>query len=239
MIENLPLYISLLFGCTTIATLLLLVWTIKNSTSEKTRKSANYIAIVSIVWLVIQAVLSWNNVYNTNTDAFPPKIILSGILPVICSVIVVFSTSKGRQFIDNLPLKNLTYLHVVRIPVELVLYWLFLNKTIPQIMTFEGTNFDILAGISSLFIAYFAFEKKLLNLNLVLIWNIISLGLLLNIVVTAMLSAPSPIQKIAFEQPNIAILYFPFCWLPTFIVPIVLFSHLVAIRKLVLRTKSL
>jgi len=54
-----------------------------------------------------------------------------------------------------------------------------------------------------------------------------------------MLSAPSPIQKIAFEQPNIAILYFPFCWLPTFIVPIVLFSHLVAVRKLVLRTKSL
>jgi len=106
-------------------------------------------------------------------------------------------------------------------------------------MTFEGTNFDILAGISAPFIAYFAFEKKLLNLNLVLIWNIISLGLLLNIVVKAMLSAPSPIQKIAFEQPNIAILYFPFCWLPTFIVPIVLFSHLVAVRKLVLRTKSL
>jgi hypothetical protein len=233
MIENLPLYISLLFGCTTIATLLLLFWTIKNATSEKTRKSAKFIAIISVVWLVIQAVLSWNNVYNTNTDAFPPKIILLGILPVICSIIVVFSTSKGRQFIDNLPLKNLTYLHVVRIPVELVLYWLFLNKTIPQIMTFEGTNFDILAGISAPFLAYFTFEKKKLNLNLVLIWNILSLGLLLNIVVTAMLSAPSPIQKIAFDQPNIAILNFPFCWLPTFIVPIVLFSHLVAIRKLI------
>lgn len=234
MIENVPIYISLLFGCTTIATLLLFVWTIKNATNENTRKSAKFILIISVVWLVIQAVLSWNSVYNTNTDAFPPKIILLGILPIFCLIIVVFSTSRGRQFIDYLPLKNLTYLHVVRIPVELVLYGLFLNKTIPQILTFEGTNFDILAGISAPFLAYFAFEKKKLNLNLVLIWNIISLGLLLNIVVTAMLSAPSPIQKIAFDQPNIAILNFPFCWLPTFIVPVVLLSHLVAIRKLIL-----
>lgn len=233
MIENLPIYISVLFSCTTIATLLLLVWIIKNATSEKTRKSAKYIAIVSVVWLVIQAVLSWNNIYNTNTDAFPPKIILFGVLPVICTIIVVFSISKGRHFIDSLPLKNITYLNIVRIPVELVLYWLFLNKTIPQMMTFEGTNFDILAGISAPFIAYYAFEKKKISLNFVLLWNIISLGLLLNIVVTAMLSAPSPIQKIAFDQPNIAILNFPFCWLATFIVPIVLFGHLVSIRKLI------
>lgn len=234
MIENLPIYISLFFGCATIATLLLLVWSIKNATIENTRKSAKFIATISVVWLVIQAILSCNSVYNANTDAFPPKIILLGILPISCLIIAVFSTLKGRQFIDSLPLKNLTYLHVVRIPVELVLYGLFLNKTIPQIMTFEGTNFDILAGISAPLIAYFAFENKKLNLNLVLIWNIISLVLLLNIVVTAILSAPSPIQKIAFDQPNIAILNFPFCWLPTFIVPVVLFSHLVAIRKLIL-----
>jgi hypothetical protein len=45
-------------------------------------------------------------------------------------------------------------------------------------------------------------------------------------------STPSPLQKIAFDQPNIAILNFPFSWLPTFIVPIVLLGHLVSIRQL-------
>lgn len=62
--------------------------------------------------------------------------------------------------------------------------------------------------------------------------NIICLGLLFNIIVNALFSAPSPIQKFAFEQPNIAILYFPFSLLPTFIVPIVLLGHLVSIRQL-------
>jgi hypothetical protein len=55
---------------------------------------------------------------------------------------------------------------------------------------------------------------------------------LFNIVLTAILSAPLPIQQLAFEQPNIAVLYFPFTFLPGFIVPIVLFSHLVVISKI-------
>jgi hypothetical protein len=55
---------------------------------------------------------------------------------------------------------------------------------------------------------------------------------LFNIVLTAILSAPLPIQQLAFEQPNIAVMYFPFVYLPGFIVPIVLFSHLVSLKKL-------
>ena len=102
-------------------------------------------------------------------------------------------------------------------------------------MTFEGRNFDIIAGISAPFIAYFGLTKTKLNRQTILIWNFISLGLLVNIVVNALFSAPSPIQKFAFDQPNIAILNFPFSWLPTFIVPIVLFGHLTSIRQLLKR----
>jgi hypothetical protein len=99
-------------------------------------------------------------------------------------------------------------------------------------MTFEGRNFDILAGITAPIIAYFSLKKVKLSRNVVLVWNIICLGLLINIVVNGFLSAPSPLQQLAFDQPNIAILNFPFSWLPTFIVPLVLFGHLVSIRQL-------
>ncbi|SFH45031.1 hypothetical protein [Pedobacter insulae] len=157
---------------------------------------------------------------------------LLGILPTILTIIILFVTQKGRQFIDSLPLKNLTYLNVVRIPVEIVLFWLFLNKAVPELMTFEGRNFDIIAGITAPFIAYFGLTKNKLSRQVILVWNFICLGLLLSIVVNAIFSAPSPIQKFAFEQPNIAILNFPFSWLPTFIVPIVLFGHLTSIRQL-------
>lgn len=232
MIDNLPTYITLTFGLTTVATLLLFIWTIRNSNFEQTRKKATPIFIGLTIWLTIQAVLTFKNIYNSDTNTFPPKIILTGILPTILAIILLFTTSKGRQFIDSLPLKNLTYLNIVRIPVEIIFFWLFLNKAIPELMTFEGRNFDILAGISAPIIAYFGLTKTKLSRQTILIWTFICLGLLVNIVVNALFSAPSPIQKFAFDQPNIAILNFPFSWLPTFIVPIVLFGHLTSIRQL-------
>jgi hypothetical protein len=232
MIDNLPTYIFLTFGLTTVATLLLFIWTVRNSNSELARKNSRPIFSGLTIWLTVQAVFTLNNIYNSDTNSFPPKIMLIGILPAILTIVLLFLSAKGRQFIDSLPLKNLAYLNIVRIPVEIVLFWLFLNKAIPELMTFEGRNFDILAGISAPIIAYFGLTKSKLNRQTILIWNFICLGLLINIVVNALFSAPSPIQKFAFEQPNIAILNFPFSWLPTFIVPIVLFGHLTSIRQL-------
>jgi hypothetical protein len=106
-------------------------------------------------------------------------------------------------------------------------------------MTFEGSNPDILSGISALLIYYFIFMKRKSSLMLLLVWNFIGLALLINIIIHAVLSAPSPLQQLAFEQPNVAVFYFPFIWLPSCIVPLVLFSHLASIRQLlVMRQKE-
>lgn len=231
MLEYLPIYISVTFGLTTIATLLLFLWTIKNSNSQVIRENSSKIIIGLSLWLLVQAVLTIKNVYNSDINLFPPKIILFGILPSILIIITLFITRKGRRFIDSLPLIHLTYLNIVRVPVELVLFWLFLNKVVPELMTFEGRNFDIIAGVTAPVIVFFGLRRKN-NRKILLVWNFICLALLLNIVVNAFLSTPSPIQKFAFEQPNVAILNFPFSWLPTFIVPVVLFGHLTSIRQL-------
>ncbi|HEX4849485.1 MAG TPA: hypothetical protein VFV08_01700, partial [Puia sp.] len=147
-------------------------------------------------------------------------------------ITIVLLLIKRRGFTDRLSIEALTYLHTVRIPVELLLYWLFLSKQVPQLMTFEGRNFDIIAGITAPFIGYLCFTKEKMNKKIALIWNLVSIGLLLNIVINALLSIPSPFQKFAFDQPNIGLAYFPFIWLPAFIVPAVLFSHIVCIIKL-------
>jgi len=238
MIQNLPPYISLFFGLTAFATMLIFVQAIQQASSESTRNKATPIFLGCTFWLTLQAVLSYKNIYHQDSNTFPPKIMLLGILPAMLVIILLFVTSRGKLFIDSLPLKNLTYLNVVRIPVEIVLYWLFLNKAIPELMTFEGRNFDILAGITAPMVAYFGWSKQKISRLFILWWNIICLGLLINIVLNALLSTPSPIQQFAFEQPNIAILYFPFSWLPTFIVPIVLFGHLTSIRQFIKLAKK-
>ncbi|HRH36282.1 MAG TPA: hypothetical protein PKY12_14550 [Catalimonadaceae bacterium] len=218
----LPAYIPLTFLATVGLTILLFYLASK--------KSYPFILIVLFI-LGFQSSLAMNTFFQ-DTTSLPPRFLVLPA-PSLFLIILLFFTRMGRQFLDNLDTGLLTLLHTIRIPVELVLYWLFLNQAIPEVMTFEGRNFDILAGISAPFVYYLAYQKKILSRSFLIGWNLICLGLLANIVAHAVLAAPSPIQQIAFEQPNIAILHFPFVLLPGIVVPLVLVSHLATLRKLV------
>ncbi|TSE09672.1 hypothetical protein [Aquimarina algiphila] len=188
------------------------------------------IIIGIILWMVVLSILGISGFYK-NANAIPPRLLFL-LGPGIFFVLIVFFTRKGRRFSDNLNLKWLTLLHTIRIPVEIILFYIFVEGLIPDLMTFEGLNFDILSGISAPIIYYLVFIKKWIGNKGLLIWNFICLGLLINILAIAVLSAQTPLQIMAFDQPNIGVTYFPFIWLPAVIVPIVLFSHLASIRQL-------
>ncbi|WP_375559223.1 hypothetical protein ACE193_15980 [Bernardetia sp. OM2101] len=189
-----------------------------------------------ILWMLIVGVLGVTGFYQ-KLGTFPPRVILL-VAPTMLFVLIFFTNKKSKKFIDSLSLKYLTIVHIVRIPVEIVLYYIFLGGLIPDLMTFEGYNYDILSGITAPILYYFVFIKKTMGRKSLLIWNIVCLGLLINILVIAVLSAQTPFQQLAFDQPNIGVTYFPFVWLPTVIVPIVLFSHLASIRQLIVRKKA-
>jgi len=220
--EHLPALLYLLFAVTVMLSLALFL--------RAVGFSKILIALLSF-WVILQSVLGISAFYQVTT-VIPPRFMLL-VLPPVILIVITFLTKRGKAFIDGLDPGKLTIIHIIRIPVEITLYWLFLHKAVPDIMTFEGRNFDILCGITAPVVYYFGYIKNVLHKKVLLAWNIICLLLLANIVSTAVLSAPFPIQQFAFSQPNIALLYFPFVLLPGVIVPIVLFAHLVAIRKLI------
>ncbi len=227
--EIMPSYVALIFGATTLLTLLLFYLAIQKAIGAA---KAKQIGLGLVAWLVLQMLLSINLIYLDTIGNMPPLFPLTGFLPLLLLMIFLFSSNAGKIFIDRLPLFDLTLLSVVRIPVEIVLWLLFVYHTIPEAMTFEGRNFDILAGITAPLIAYFGFKNGTINRQLLLGWNIIGLLLLLNIIFHAVLSFPSFMQQMAFDQPNVGLLYFPFIWLPSFVAPVVLFGHLASIRQL-------
>jgi hypothetical protein len=220
--DQLPAFIFVLFVLTTLLSVFLFY---------KANPKSYTALVVILLWLVLQSQIARTGFYTVMT--MPPRFPLL-VGPALLCIILLLVIPKGRRFLDSLDAKWLTLLHVVRIPVEIVLFYLFLYKVIPQEMTFEGRNFDILSGITAPFIYYFGYVKQKLNRAVLLCWNFLCLGLLLNIVLNAIFALPYPFQKIAFDQPNIAVMYFPFIWLPCLIVPLVLLAHLVVIRKLIL-----
>jgi hypothetical protein len=188
-----------------------------------------------IGWIGIYSFLALNNFFS-DFLASPPRFpFLIG--PALVTIAFLFSTPKTRNWLDSFDLKKLTLIHLVRVPVEVVLFLLFREGAVPEVMTFDGWNWDIVSGLSALPVYYFVLVRKSLSPTFLLAWNFICLALLLNIVIIAILSAPTPFQKLAFEQPNIAVAHFPFVLLPALVVPLVLLSHLIAIWKLTSKAK--
>ena len=224
MINYLPLHIYIVFYIAVVACVLFLLYAIR----KVSPKVATITAVFLALWMSLQRQLSINGFY-LKTNTLPPRFIFA-VGPMFLAIIALMVFK--RDFLARLPLLPLTLLHVVRIPVELVLLWLFQYGLVPELMTFGGRNFDILSGVTAPVIAWLAFHHGKVERKLLLVWNVIALGLLINIVVHAILSLPYPMQKLAFDQPNQAVLYFPFIWLPSVIVTIVLFSHVVSIWRL-------
>lgn len=225
--EAIPFYLSATFVFTTLLTVILLRRVL--IAGEVPTTKVWMIFGILLLWLIIQDVVASSGFYLA-FDAIPPHFLLA-IGPPILSIILLLLLQSTREVILKLPLFFLTAISIVRIPVELCLYWLHQQGKVPQLMTFEGRNFDIFSGLSAFVIMYLIQQHRISNRAL-LAWNFVCLGLLFNIVINAILAAPSPFQQQAFDQPNVAVFYFPFIWLPSIIVPIVLFSHVAAIAQL-------
>jgi hypothetical protein len=78
-------------------------------------------------------------------------------------------------------------------------------------MTWSGTNFDIVPGISALLLFPFANRLKPRTLQW---WNLAMAVVLVFTVVTAMLATPTPIRQIGGDPANVFVSRFPFVWLP-------------------------
>ncbi|HLP11399.1 MAG TPA: hypothetical protein VK177_05645, partial [Flavobacteriales bacterium] len=202
------------------------------------RASAGYKKVLWLVlgsWLVLHGILSYFGFYLENMMSLPPRF---GLLlgPPLLAIIVTASTKGGRKFIDQLNPVGLAVMNSVRVPVEFTLLWLFMLGLVPETLTFEGRNFDIVSGATAPLVAWLMYRQKA-SKGLLLGWNLLCLGLVLNVVIHGILSAPSPFQQMNFDHPNIGVFLFPFSWLPGFIVPLVLFSHIAGIIKLYRKTQ--
>ena len=227
MIETLPTFMVVVFILTTLTAVFFFLLAIKRS--RKDRRIPFLVFMLLGAWMLLQAILGWNGFYR-HFDALPPRFILAIGPPLI---LIIYLLIAQKQIIYSFPIRLLTFIHVIRIPVEIVLLWLYQQGHIPQLMTYEGRNFDILAGITAPIMAQIAFRGGHLHKRLLAYWNVLALGLLLNIVINAILSTPTPLQLFAYKHPNTAVFYFPFIWLPAVIVPIVFFCHLVSLSQLV------
>lgn len=184
------------------------------------------VLLISIPWILIIGALAYSG-YFMDTWTKPPRfgLVFAGAIGMS---LFLYKIVDGNQLHADF----LLAVHALRLPVELGLYQLYLDGEVPVLMTFKGWNWDIVMGISAILLLFYRlFTGNRLPALFVLVWNAAGVIFLTIIVTIAVLSSPLPFQQLAFEQPNKAVLEFPFVYLPAYIVPVVLLSHVLAIKN--------
>lgn len=193
-------------------------------------------AITSGAWAALLLLISYNGFF-ADFKNFPPRPVLALLIPIPFVFIIAFSKT-GTEILRAIPPHWLVFMQSFRIAVELLLLIAFINGLLPVQMTFEGRNFDIVSGILGLPVGYLLAKGKALAPKLAIAYNIFSLLLLINILVIAVLSMPTPFRYFMNEPANTLVAEFPFILLPGVLVPIAYSMSIFSLRQLLVLGKS-
>ena len=219
MASNLPLWISISFLIITVLTIILFY---------KSHGKPKKLLIFIIGWSILQSILAYTGFYE-NVTTSPPRFGLV-LIPIVLLIGYGLLPKQRKAMMTRQNITQATRMHSIRIVVELILLQLFIHKLVPELMTFEGRNFDIMAGLTAPIMAWL-FHHRYIGNKPMLYWNIICLFLVCFIMTNGILSTEMVIQ-FGFDQPNKAVMYFPFILLPAVVVPLVIYTHIISILKL-------
>jgi hypothetical protein len=189
--------------------------------------------IALIFWFVFTSVWSLSGKMG-DFSLFPLNMVPVLLVPMITIVYLAFYSKTTQVILTHIPNHRLVRLQVFRVFVEILLWLLLLENLMPVQMSFEGRNFDILAGLTAPVIALLSYHQKISKTAMIL-WNIAGLGLLINIVTVAILSMPGPFRVFMNVPANTIVAQFPIALLPAFLVPLAYGLHFLSLRKLMLK----
>lgn len=187
------------------------------------RRVALGVGAVLVGWLALTAALGAHGLLGA------PRFL---VLPAttLTALVVLSRTAALRRLRDVLPPHWPPLAQSFRVGVELLLFALFVAGRAPEQVTFEGRNADVLVGLTGPLVAWLVASGRLSARGLVA-WNVASLAVLLNTVLTVASSAPGPLRLDWGGAPFAELTGWPLVWLPAFLVPVAVFLHVLSLRQ--------
>ena len=194
------------------------------------------IIVIPVALVVLVAAWSLSGIM-ADFSKFPFNLMPVIAIPLITSIVVTFHRGF-TEILGHIPPARLIRLQSFRFFVEVLLWMLFIDGMLPIQMSFEGRNFDILAGVTAPLIAWLVARQNI-SRSALIAWNLICLALLINIVTVAILSTPSPVRIFMNEPSNTVVTYFPISLLPGLLVPLAYTLHFFSLRQLMIKQPAI
>lgn len=204
---------------------------------KKRRKKILYIFLASvIIWIAVVSVLSIFKFF-LDFQSMPPRLLYVFCIPMCFILYFTFSSSLNKILLVT-PVWALIYIQSYRLVVEILRWVLMILKVVPVQMSFEGSNFDIITGVTAPLVAYFCYQQKSWANNLALVWNFAGLILLGNRFIIGLLSMPTGFQAYNSDPAYTISAYFPMIISPAVLVPIGFAMHLFSIKQILLKKRQ-
>lgn len=190
------------------------------------RRAFGQLSVILAGWLVVTSAPVVSGVL---AQAMFPRVPLMFASVNLAAVGFGLSPLGGRMA-RGLPTTALVAFQTFRLPLELVLHSWAAQGTVPETMTWTGSNYDIVSGVLALVAAPFCDRSRALA------WlvNVVGGLLLVNVARVAMMSSPLPFAW-QVEPPLLLILYMPYALIGTVCVAGAVAGHVILTRHLLLR----
>ena len=146
---------------------------------DKYRNLPLSMTIFIAFWLIYLSVLSYTEFLIDFT--FPPRMPLLVVMPLMVLIILILFRKATTDFVTTTSVSWLIYIQSFRIIVEIIIWGAYNQGIIPIQTTFEGSNVDVIIGLTAVPLAYYAKRDKISPMALI-IWNIAGLLILANTV---------------------------------------------------------
>jgi hypothetical protein len=186
-------------------------------------------AIATALWMALTGVAAATGRLHFS----PPPTMAIVVVGVFVIAVALTLSPLGRRIALQLPIAVLVGYQSFRIVVELLLHRAYVEGLMPVQMSYAGRNFDIVTGLTALALGFWLATGRR-SARLVFAWNTLGLALLLNVVVIALLSAPTPFRVFMNEPANVWITRAPWVWLPAVMVLAAVAGHALVYRRLFL-----
>lgn len=180
------------------------------------------IIIVICLWFFIALFIGANSLLATIPPPFPQIII---VFIVLILLIIFWESESFQKLCLDLDIRVLLLIQLTRF---VGIYFLILHSKgeLPFAFAVPGGWGDIAVAITAIFVCIFSPTKGMLGFIIYFAWNFFGFIDILFVVLTA-------VKLVLFDPQSMkALTEFPLSLLPTFLVPIIIFTHILIFFRL-------
>lgn len=180
------------------------------------------VILITFVWFLLALIVGVTKLLASIPPPFPQAVLFC---LVILLLILFWKTNVFHNWSLNVGIRILLLIHLTRF-IGIYFLILYSRGELPYDFAVLGGWGDIIVAITALLVLLFSPRRGLNGFVIYFIWNLFGFVDILFVVTTAGRMA------VAHPQSMMALTELPLSLLPTFLVPIIIYSHIVVIIRL-------